>query len=478
MNQLKKYMILAATASSLGGAPMLAQNAVVPSPHYSPISAPSVLIPRHGTVSTEAATRWQDSLVVGNGIMGALLAGDPEKETLILTHAKMWLPLGSREILPTYNNTLAEMRRRIKTNGYQSAQSWFLDEIKKGGWGGNIVWTDPIHPAAYLSIDQPLHETAQDYARVENFETGEASVQWKTSEGHFSRRLFVSQPDNVVVLNLDGPKGKVNANFSAPPPGDNRIINSTTSDNGWIREHNVYLNGKGGYDIAIKVINHGGSEASRTTGIGIENADGVTLIMRVQPWKTPLENTQASEYMKDCPDFHRTDQTAGPYRAAMEYQPSWMTDLQVAIDHVAPSYDALLKRQIAVWKPMFDRVTIDLNASEKQRKMSSEELLTFAQKNRTLPPALLERMYDAGRYIFMSSAGSYTPPNLFGIWTGDFKAAWSGDYTTDTNLQLDVECAFSGNMAEKMNGFFDFWIVWFPIFRRTRKRCMAVGEFS
>ena len=89
--------------------------------------------------------------------------------------------------------------------------------------------------------------------------------------------------------------------------------------------------------------------------------------------------------------------------------------------------------------------------------MSSEALLDLAQKEQRLPAALLERMYDAGRYVFLCSAGPATPPNLFGIWTGTWQPAWSGDYTTDTNLQLDVECAYSANLAECMVGFFHLW---------------------
>jgi hypothetical protein len=86
-----------------------------------------------------------------------------------------------------------------------------------------------------------------------------------------------------------------------------------------------------------------------------------------------------------------------------------------------------------------------------------------------MPAALLERMYDAGRYVFLCSAGPYTPPNLFGIWTGTWHPAWSGDYTTDTNLQLDVECAHSGNMAESMAGYFDLWDSYLPDFERNAR---------
>ena len=79
-------------------------------------------------------------------------------------------------------------------------------------------------------------------------------------------------------------------------------------------------------------------------------------------------------------------------------------------------------------------------------------------------------MYDAGRYEFIGAAGPDTPPNLFGIWTGTWSPAWSGDYTLDTNLQLDVESAFSGNMAECMAGYFKLLEQFVPDFRLNAKK--------
>ena len=98
-------------------------------------------------------------------------------------------------------------------------------------------------------------------------------------------------------------------------------------------------------------------------------------------------------------------------------------------------------------------MSIDLGGGA-ERGLSSETLLDLAKKENRLPAALLERMYDAGRYVFICSAGPQTPPNLFGIWTGTWSPAWSGDYTLDTNIQLDIESCFSGNMAECMEGYF------------------------
>ena len=432
-----------------------------------PVADTGALMPRHGTVSVRPATRWEDGLAAGNGTLGALLYGDPRHDTVIADHCSLWLPLGSREILPDMGPVLPEMRRIIGAQGYGAGQKFFLDTARKQGWGGNLVWTDKFHPGFFLNIDQPQDGPITQYARVENFSTGEVWTQWHTDGGDFSRRMFVSRPDNVIVVTTTGPKGKVSLRV-AMQKVDNELIQSTVvHGTDLITCHNVYVHGKGGYDGAVRVVASGGAQTGDGKSVSVTGADSVTLIMRLQPWKTPLPDSQAWPYMPNNPDFARPDETAGLYRAAPAYHPRWMADLTHEINALPPDYGRLLTPQAAAWGKIFGRVSIDLGGTPAERALSSEALLDVAQHEQRLPAALLERMYDAGRYVFLCSAGPETPPNLFGIWTGTWQPAWSGDYTTDTNLQLDVECAYSGNMAEAMQGYFNLWDRYIPDFQRN-----------
>jgi hypothetical protein len=431
-----------------------------------PVAGPAALMPRHGTVSIQPAKKWEDALAAGNGIMGALLYGDPRHDTLIADHCKLWLPLGSREVEPDLGKYLPELRQVIGEKGYGAGHQFFLATAKKQGWGGSLVWTDPFHPGFFLNIDQPQDGPITDYARVENFSTGEVRAQWTANGQRFERRMFVSRPDNVIVVTTTGPRGGVSLRV-AMQKIDNELIESTLAHTaGLITCHCVYVKGKGGYDGAIRVVSKGGAQTSDGRSISVSGADSVTLIMRIQPWKTPLPGSDAWPYSPDNPDFTSPKQLAGLYRAAKAYQPQWMDDLNRSLDALPAGYDALFRPSAAAWGRIYNRVSIDLGGSTAERGMPSETLLDLAQKEKRMPAALLERMYDAGRYVFMCSAGPETPPNLFGIWTGTWQPAWSGDYTTDTNLELDVECAYSANMAECMQGYFNLFDSFVPDFRR------------
>ncbi|MFD0894182.1 glycoside hydrolase N-terminal domain-containing protein [Luteolibacter ambystomatis] len=437
-----------------------------------PSQNPTALMPRHGTVMIQPAKRWEDGLAAGNGTMGAMLYGHPEKDTLLVNHSKLWLPVGSREVLPNGGDILSEMRRIIGEKGYGEGQKFFLEKAREGGWGGELVWTDAFHPGFFVDIGQAQPGEVKDFARVEDFSAGETWVQWKNDDGAFERRMFVSRTDNTLVTTTTGPKGKVSLTVRMQKVNSPLIESTVEHSTDWITCHNVYVKGKGGYEGAIRVISEGGKRTSNGSSVTITGADSVTLLVRILPWRTPLPESQAWPNDPKNPDF------TGPERKVARstvqipgkaYNPEWMTALKADLQSMPTDYSTLFKPHTAAWSALFNRASIDLGGTAGERGLPSELLLDKAQQEKRLSPALLERMYDAGRYVFMCAAGPETPPNLFGIWTGTWKPAWSGDYTTDTNLQLDTELAYSANLAECMTGYYHLWDSYMPDLRRNAK---------
>ena len=438
-----------------------------------PVIDVAALMPQHGTISIAPAKKWQDGLAAGNGIMGAMLYGDPAHDTLLVNHCKLWLPAGSREVVPEAGDALPEMRRIIGEKGYDAGQKFFLQKASDQGWDGKLVWTDVYHPGFFLGIDQPQDGPVTDYARVEDFATGEVWAQWKTPAGAFTRRMFVSRTDNAVVCTTTGPRGGVSLTVNMSKIDNNLIQPSIThGDDGWITCHNLYAKGKGGFDGAVRIVATGGVRIADGSAITIRGADAVTLLVRILPWRTPLPGSQAWSNDPANPDFagarhparRDTVQVPGP-----AYDSRWMEELRTDLAALPAAYAELLAPHAAAWNRLFKRVDVDLGGSAAERAMPSETLLDLAQKEKRLPPALLERMYDAGRYVFMCSAGPETPPNLFGIWSGTWAPAWSGDYTIDTNVQLEIELAYGSNLAELMTGYFHLWDSFLPDFRRNAK---------
>ena len=122
------------------------------------------------------------------------------------------------------------------------------------------------------------------------------------------------------------------------------------------------------------------------------------------------------------------------------------------------SYDAALAPHAEEHREIFGRSELDLNADEADRVLTNERLIAKAKAEGhtgELNLAMLERMYYNGRYANVCSSG-YQVPRLGGMWTGAWKVEWSGDYTTDANINLQVAGNNIGSMPESSEGFINF----------------------
>jgi alpha-L-fucosidase 2 len=450
----------------------------VPQARLLPLSKADTAVPERGSVSQHPAMRWEDAFVSGNGRMGAMLFGAPDNEVIVANHCRLFLPLGNREIVPDLAANVPELRRIIREKDYDEAMKFFRGKAEEQGFPG-LIPTDPFHPGLFINIRQPANGPVTGYLRTENFRTGEVTVRWRDNRGEFRRRLFVSRTNNLIVVSLTGPAA---SELSFPPVspdaqvaeaggwtaevGSKLIHSEQKTTAGWVTYHNVYVKGKGGYDAAVRII-------SRDKG-----CDRLLLI-RIVPWKTPLpvEQSEAWAYSPDNPDFNRpgifkpvpalAESSVVAYRATADAE-ALLPQLKESFAGLQTEYEALLSPHALAHAALFDRVVLDLGGGDDRMK-TTEELLYLAKTKKCLPPALMEKMYDAGRYMLICSAGELLP-NLQGIWTGSWKPAWSGDFTLDTNVQSAMAAVCSANLSELMEGFFRLMESFYPEWRLNAKQ--------
>ncbi len=394
------------------------------------------VMPAHGTASTVPAWKWEYAFVSGNGTQGAMVFGDPHNEVIVANHARLFLPLGSREILPDLAQYVPKLRKIIREKGYKEAMTFFLGKAREQGFPG-LVWTDPIHPGFFLNIRQASVGTVKDYVRTEDFATGEVTVRWRDDAGAWQRRLFVSRPDNAIVLSITGPgAGKVSCDIAMAEIAHKLVDAKCSVDTAGLACHVVYVKGKGGYDGLARIVTHGGKATNNGEKITITGADEVLVIMRVKPF--------------------------------MKVSDSRPDKLKHSLVAIPANYDKLFAPHAKAHGEIFNRVSVNLGGGS-DRLLSGEVLLDHAAKTHKPSPALLEKMYDGGRYMFMCAAGEL-PPNLQGIWTGTWKPRWSGDFTLDTNVQAAVGSGLSCNMPESMEGYFRFIESIVPDWRQNAKK--------
>lgn len=393
--------------------------------------------PERGFLSTEPATDWEHALVSGNGKFGALVFGQPLDEKIILNHARLYLPL--HEPLPPVNTAahLNEIRKMISDGQYQSAADFVVALSEKENYGPKR-WTDPFIPAFDIKIRMSSDGEVKNYYRAVDFSTGVASVNWCDKRDSFQRKLFVSRPDDAVVLSIAGhKKGSVSCTLrlaQEPAQGSGYWDPvkkfkegikefKTYAEPGWLSYRSSFTRRwKGslqGYEGVSRIIVKGGSSVVAGDSVIITGANEVMLITRI-------------ELLKD-------------------YDNSQIEVVKKALSEINPEFTALVERHSKIHGEIFNRSRLDLGGGS-DPNLTSEELISKSHMG-TLNPALLEKQYDAARYNILSSSGEMFP-NLQGIWGGTYGPEWSGDFTLNGNVQSAIAADLSTNMAECLEPFF------------------------
>lgn len=360
--------------------------------------------PRHGIHDTEPASRWEDGFLSGNGEYGLVVHGDPAAERLIVNHHRFVLPNGTRDLgPPTLAGRLDEVRDLVLAGEAEAAQRAFSD-------GRRLAWTQPFHPGFAIELDRANPAPVQDYRRETDFRTGQVSATWTDIAGAWRSRAFVSRADRVLVYELSGPVLDLAVRLSGDLPGRPAGVRcSSVSEVGDAREALLTL--RGTYPSGLGA--HGFAGVTRLVVDGPVRADGDRAVVRGASRLLLLTVLDRGDAPPD----------EGHLRSRLEALPA--------------EYGWLLHRHTALHAAMYERVELDLGVSGAERAQPVGELLAAQRRDPAPSPALLEAMFHAGRYLLISSSG-VLPPRLTGLWLGEWGAAWSGDFTTDANLNLQL----------------------------------------
>ena len=363
---------------------------------------------RRGMTMTKPSERWQDALPAGNGQVGALVYGSVNAERVLFNHNELWVG-GRIDDVPDMSGELAVVRQLMLDGKYVEANGYYSSAIKKAGFNGT---NSRFHPAFDLLITTDKEMMAEDYARTVDFETGETEVQWRDGDTHFSRKLFVSIPDDVSVMSITANQpGKVNGCVTldihdltdcldrrgrTTKPG---FAYQTLVDGDFI-EFRADGSGGGEFGGVVRVLNTSGKLSDSDEAIQVSGADEVVLMVGF---------------------------------FANEPSDTAVPRLKKQLGALSGSYQELFNRHATMHRAKFNAMELTLN-----RKLDTpnEQLLLDVYEN-PASTELVQKLFDYGRYLLVSgSRGGSIPMGLQGIWNGDYSPAWAGLYGINENLQM------------------------------------------
>ncbi len=399
---------------------------IVPAPSTAQ-TARKLEVPERGFISSQPAETWEQGLICGNGTIGASVLSHPLDETVVFSHERLFLPERAPIMPPHTAPRLFEIRRLIQRGLYQQATQLAFDISDQEGF----QYPDPFVPAFELGIRMNTDMHVTDYARSVDFQTGETTVHWAGTRGVFERRLFVSRADGIAVLRITGPgRGSVNCRLELRPrdPDHARfrrnISNQSATADDSPRESslvyrhdfaNAYPGSIHSLEGVARVILRNGSSASEGSALVITGADEVLVFIDIELLYDP--DRSRIEEMKD------------------------------ALSVLPAEYETLLRRHEAIHGELFNRMRLDLGGG-RDHQLTAEELIAGSTDAHP-SEALIEKLFDAGRYNIISCTGEL-PPTLQGVWAGTWDPPWASDFTQNGNVPSAIASMLMGNMPELM----------------------------
>jgi alpha-L-fucosidase 2 len=374
----------------------------------------------------QPAKDWNEALPVGNGRLGAMVFGNATHEKIQINEESIWAGCPVNNNNPGSLQHLPEIQKALFESRFKEA--WQLANDHMLGTPPRIRSYQPLGD---LLIDYGWKSEPTEYRRSLDLKTGVAATEFTVDGKKYRQEVYASVPDNILIINikaLDG--GKIDATISMTREKDAVI---TTDSDGTIHLNGQIIDGEdagsGPAGDHMKFagearITHNGQGIPASAGMTIDGANSVSLRFAA-----------ASDYSLTKLDFDRSIDPAAVCAKTLD-QAKNQTDKN------------LMKRHLAEYQPMFNRVDLNLGGSELDSLPTDVRLAKMKEGGED--NALLAMYFQYGRYLLMGSSrgAAQLPANLQGIWNKDMNAAWNSDFHTNINLQMNYWPAEVCNLSE------------------------------
>mgnify|MGYP000044193416 CR=1 FL=1 len=374
---------------------------------------------RNGTPGDPSTSLWYrdpaddplESLPLGNGRLGALVTGAPDRERIVFNEETLWAGDGSPRQNPRAGEYLDEVRDLLFEGRHGEAQR-LADEH---------LMSEPVRLRPYQkfgTLDVELgHEAVENYRRELSLETGIATTRYETDGATIEREAFVSGPDDVFVYRIETDEpGTLEATVGLSRERDARttavgdelllggqVVNLPRTP----EEHEVEVSGGEGlrFEARARVTVEGSGATVEIDGDGdrirVTGADA--LVVRL---------AAATDFDGDDP----------------------RTTCASVLDAAERPYVEQRAAHVEDHRELFDRVSLDLG--DPVDGPTDERLAAVADGAADSDLAALYFQY--GRYLLAaSSRPGGLPATLQGIWNWEFEPPWNSGYTTNVNLEMN-----------------------------------------
>jgi alpha-L-fucosidase 2 len=376
---------------------------------------------------------FEESLVMGNGKMGASIFGGIESDKIFLNDITLW---AGEPVDPNMNpeayTSLPAIREALKNENYKLADS--LNRKLQG------KFSESYAPLGTLFINFKHEGVAQKYSRELNIGEAISKVTYEVSGVSYTREYFISHPDQIMIIKLTSSKAGL-LNFDLKFSSLLRYKNSSRDGqlkiNGYAPIHAapnyfgdvpnavVFEENRGTrFTTLASLKNKGGTIISNDSTIGVKDATEAVIYLSIATSFNGFNKNPAKDGLNN--EALAADALSKAFKKPF-------TELKLAHVNDYQSY--------------FNRVSLSLGKTEAPDLPTDERLKRYAEGKEDKNLEVLYFQY--GRYLLISSSRTKgVPANLQGIWNPYMRPPWSSNYTININAEENYWLAENTNLSE------------------------------
>ncbi len=382
----------------------------------------------------QPAKDWNEALPIGNGRLGAMIFGRPGSELIQLNEQTLWTG-GPVNLNP--NPEAVKYLQPVRDLLFKDSIGQAVRLLRKIQ-GPN---TEMYQPLGDLILKQQYIGEPSNYYRDLHISKATSTTKFTAGGVEFTREMFSSAPDQLIVLRLTANKSKAlnisigvqhELSFERMLTAENEIVlkgkaritnDERRNPKPFVYEDSLHQDGMR-FQFRVKVVKQDGDISKNDSMLVIANATEVILYVSAA--------TSYNGYEK-FPDKDGKDEErlAKNYLAAAGKK----------------TYKQLLDAHLKDYQNYFNRVTLSLTEQPAPNVPTDIRLADY--KAGKADPSLEELYYQFGRYLLIcSSRPGGIPANLQGIWNKEIRPSWRSNYTTNINVQMNYWAAEAVNLSE------------------------------
>lgn len=367
----------------------------------------------------KSAERWEESLPIGNGSLGAMILGGAEEEILGLNEESVWSGYYKDKNNAKAADCLEEVRSLVFSGKNKEAERLIQNNMLG-------EYNESYLPLGNLKLKfaygSGKEGKAEGYRRQLDLENAVAQVSYTCNGVHYRREYFASYPAKAIFVLLTA---------------DKPVMDFTVS---FISQLCLAVSAEDG--------------ALQVTGRCPEHVDPSYLPEREGSVVQGTKGMQVNAEFRvvSCDGQVREEgeilHVSGASRCLLMLSAMRQPVLPDNMD-----YEALKAAHIQDYRSIYDKVELYLG---EQKDLPTEERLELLKKGEE-DNGLYGLFFQYGRYLLIASSreGSL-PANLQGIWSWELRAPWSSNWTININTQMNYWHALSCNLEECLEPYIRF----------------------